>query len=38
MRKAAEVARWGVRPLPRAAEGEPEEAGGWLKTGGSGTG
>lgn len=38
MRKVAEVARWHVRLLRRAAEEELEEAGGWMKVGGSGTG
>lgn len=31
-------ARWGVRPLQRVAEEEVEEAGGWLRVGGSGIG
>lgn len=33
----AVAARWDVRMLRRAAEGELEEVGGWLMVGGSGT-
>lgn len=38
MRKVAVVARWGVMLLPKVAEVELEEAGGWLMLGGFGTG